>query len=87
MSTSKRCLVKRPWTSKDENGSTIEHAGWTEIGIAHPPKSGGAGLNLFLLAQPLITNDPKKGPRVETLYLYDFEPKQQPQQENNNGPI
>ena len=68
---SKVARVKRPWSSKDENGSTKENPGWTNIGFANKSKTGN-GLNLHLNFQPLVTNG-----RVETIYLYDYEKKQE----------
>ena len=73
---SKVARVKRPCDSKDENGSTKENPGWTNIGFANKSKTGN-GLNLHLNFQPLVYKDKKGNPTVETIYLYDYEKKQE----------
>jgi hypothetical protein len=68
--------VKRPYTIKDDNGSTKENAGWTDIGMGH---NGGTGTTIYLNFQPLVVNG-----KVEPIFLFDIEKKQEA---SNDQPI
>tara|TARA_X000001036_G_C20584252_1_gene768068 strand:- start:305 stop:523 length:219 start_codon:yes stop_codon:yes gene_type:complete len=60
--------VKRPYTSKDENGNTKDNPGWTDIGIAN---NGGKGITLYPNFQPLVIDG-----KVEPIFLFPIEKKE-----------
>lgn len=68
MTTLYTVKVKRPYTSKNDKGETVENAGWTDIGIA---SNGGKGITVYPNFQPLVVNG-----KVEPIYLFPIEKKE-----------
>ena len=67
--------VKRPYTTKDDNGNTKDNPGWTDIGIATP---AGKGEVLYPNFQPLVIDG-----KVEPIFLFPIEKKEA----SNDQPI
>jgi hypothetical protein len=69
MTTLYTVKVKRPFTKLNEQGETVEQAGWTDLGIANNGK--GKGITIYPNFQPLVVNG-----KVEPIYLFPIEKKE-----------
>jgi len=67
--------VKRPYTTKDDNGNTKDNPGWTDIGIVVP---AGKGEVLYQNFQPLVIDG-----KIEPVFTFPIEKKEA----SNDQPI